>query len=317
MNYLRSPYRQVKITPGMRSRVEDQTDEIVQEIGKFSEVAANYSALAAVLAGFAFACLTTIALSPGLKPNRENSVMMAASPMTALFVSLVLVSLNYAVVAGESDGTPRLATIAVVTGIGFTCAGILLPYVLLVLLGAAAADEQSRRSQLNGAVGILKISVALAAPLLMLLQWSALRQAEILNEQMEFGAADWWCIGAATLLLLNSILALVGVYARVPGLRAAWRFFQRKQHSVLRWLSITAIGIAIAAIAARVFVLVLPYKVGWSIGWLVAVSLVYAVFAFFLTLSAMTYEVHHHGDEPDPEPNGGHIPTLQIAQHER
>jgi Co/Zn/Cd efflux system component len=93
-----------------------------------------YSQLAGVLAGFAFAALIlllTVRLAPpSTPPTTPSPFARSTRVLVVAFVGLVLTSVNYAVLAGDTSNSPRSALLELLAGLGFASSGALLLYAI-------------------------------------------------------------------------------------------------------------------------------------------------------------------------------------------
>lgn len=152
----------------------------------FSEVAAGYSELSGVLAGFAFVGITSVLVAHTRSERKDAALLYALAPMTALFIGLVFVSLNYCVLVGEDGMTRRITASSVFAGLGFASVGILLPYVVQIMIHAAGAGETPERKQLiTHATVVLKLVSVLSAPLFALLLAVAVQDYIDLDDRYE------------------------------------------------------------------------------------------------------------------------------------
>lgn len=92
-----------------------------------STTAGFYSTVAGVLAGFAFFGLILLATSGGASTKQKTG---AATVLAEALVVLVLVSIMYAILAGEPESSGRAASEEVIAGIGFAVSALLLMFAL-------------------------------------------------------------------------------------------------------------------------------------------------------------------------------------------
>jgi len=105
---------------------------------KITATAALYSELAGVLAGFAFTALMLLATTQARQGEDGGGEFSDAMRiLVAAFLSLLLVSVNYAVLAGDPGTDGRTASEEPIVGIGFATAGILVIYAVASTLRAA------------------------------------------------------------------------------------------------------------------------------------------------------------------------------------
>ncbi|MEU8232233.1 hypothetical protein AB0C12_21830 [Actinoplanes sp. NPDC048967] len=174
---------------------------VAAEPADLPEIAGYYSQLAGVLAGFSFAALVAVAT---LRPDTgaPTAFQRSLAPLTSAFAALIASSLNYAVMTGERAGTPRVAVLQAISGMGFSVAGIMLFYSVLVLLSDLWRDK--------GLVALMllrRLTVYVLPPLLVLLMWGGVRDhlGQKYGPDVGFVAADWAAIGA----LATTVIACV------------------------------------------------------------------------------------------------------------
>lgn len=258
-------------------------------VGHFPLVATSYSTLAGVLAGFAFLCLITIAVSP----TESRWQLNAAPPMTASFVGLVLVSANYAVIAGENEGTPRVASLEIFAGLGFTVSGLMLPYVLVVLLEGTARNSQGP-GPLRASAAFLRFCIGFAAPLFALFDYSALSDAlgpqrSILSQS--YGWLHIACLVIVALLVANSVLAGARRFKTWSIVARTGLWFKSRSRKSLWRLSQFSVTLGLVSIVlVQVTILFIPEDSSLGLPWVCATWMAFAVFGWLVTWSAMTYE---------------------------
>ncbi|MCC8246707.1 hypothetical protein [Saccharothrix luteola] len=206
----------------------------------FPAAAGFFSQLAGVMAGFAFASLITLIAAQLTTNHSAGKTLESGGPLLATFVALGVSSLDYAMVAGETAGTARVASLLTVSGVGFGVAGIMLLYSMLVLVRGLESDAPRSRA-ISHAMGnlIRAVIVFLLSPVVVLLTWSGARGHVI----QKYGAAagftglDW-----AALSVLLFIVVVVTV--------CAVKFFDRPQHhpAFTRFIS----GVAVVLTSASV-----------------------------------------------------------------
>ncbi len=110
-----------------------------------AQVAALYSQLTGVLAGFAFAALVLVLTrrlegseTPSHHSEGNGGVDGALGLLFSAFIGLALSSLAYAVIAGETTNPARASLEHVIAGAGFGVSAMVLMLALLELLIAAA-----------------------------------------------------------------------------------------------------------------------------------------------------------------------------------
>jgi hypothetical protein len=108
---------------------------------EIAETAGFYSQLAGVLSGFAFAALLFLVTGSGQWVTRDADLKLTLRLVVAVFVSLVLTSLSYAMLAGDTANGGRAASIQLVVASGFISAGI----ALLLLVYRVLDDLEAAR----------------------------------------------------------------------------------------------------------------------------------------------------------------------------
>lgn len=201
-------------------------------------VASLYSQLAGVLAGFAFAGLIALIAAQLTTNHSAGKTLESGGPLLAAFVALAVSSLDYAVVAGETAGTARVASLQTVSGVGFSVAGIMLLYSMLVLVRGLESDAPQSRT-ISHAMGnlIRAVIVFLLAPVVVLLMWSGARDHVIQKYgDVGFTGLDW-----ATLSVLLVVVLAVIVYAV--------KFFNWPQHHPALTQLISGVGVVLASVS--------------------------------------------------------------------
>ncbi|MEH1059048.1 hypothetical protein V6U89_28060 [Micromonospora sp. CPCC 206171] len=171
------------------------------------QLAGYYSQLAGVLAGFSFAGLVALVTARRGIDDVEVPIRHSVAPLTSAFIALVASSLDYAIVTGELAGTPRVASLQTIAGMGFSIAGIMLVFSILVLLSDLRHHVGSAAIQLLG-----NTSVLILPPLLVMLMWGGLRDhlGQKYGAYSEFVLADWIALGVFGVTLV----AVVGFRVR-------------------------------------------------------------------------------------------------------
>jgi uncharacterized membrane protein len=257
------------------------------------EVAGFYSQLAGVLAGFSFAALVALIASKREPTSGAKFRWYSVAPLTSAFVGLVASSLDYALVAGETAGTNRVAAVQTTAGMGFSVAGIMLVYSVLVLL----ADHDFGRSSTD----LLKnLTIVILPPLLVLLMWSGVRDHFVQThpDSGTFTWADWLSIG--TLLI---VLAVVAAFRRL------FKDHPRDQHRLVTRLANGSALTAFASLIATAGVISLT-TADSTVPDIIPVLalLVVAAFSIAVAYSASRYKTSLNWDE-DPAPT----PDAQAA----
>jgi protein-S-isoprenylcysteine O-methyltransferase Ste14 len=103
---------------------------------KITVTAGLYSQLAGLLAGFAFTALMLLATTRASTGKRNRAFSDATRILVAAFLSLLLNSVSYAVLAGDPGTDGRTASEEPILGVGFAIAGALVIYAIVSTLDA-------------------------------------------------------------------------------------------------------------------------------------------------------------------------------------
>jgi hypothetical protein len=170
-----------------------------------SATAALYSQLAGVLAGFAFAALIlllTVRLAPPIAGSTSPSAPAPTPPGQAFarstrvlmiaFVSLVLTSVNYAILAGDAASSPRSATLELLGGLAFSTSGILLLYAIALTFDGvnAAAGSNAHNDLVEVGKYIRSVLAIVMTPLLLLLLYLGVQDFEVANGIFHISVLD-------------------------------------------------------------------------------------------------------------------------------
>ncbi|WP_433556063.1 hypothetical protein ACQPWY_27375 [Pseudonocardia xinjiangensis] len=207
----------------------------------FSEIAALYSQLAGVLAGFSFAALIAIATVRLNESRPQKSVTSAYRPLMCSFFALVATSLNYAVMVGEKERSGRSAAVGAAAGVGFVAAGCLLVFAILVTLDTVENARPDRTGNAQKAVRLIRRIMTLVVPPLFVTLWlPALRD----HKSVKYGS------GAPFGMLDTSGLLAIGISATVSA--ALFLRYHRlsRSPSTTDLLSTPGVGVALASLFA-------------------------------------------------------------------
>ncbi len=136
---------------------------------EFSQVASLYSQLAGVLAGFAFAALIAVATVRVNSSQYDANITSAYRPLMCSFFSLVMASLNYAIVSGEKDRSGRSAAVEASAGLSFCAAGCVLVFSILVTLASVESVRPDPTGNARKTVDFVRRLLAVAVPPLFVL----------------------------------------------------------------------------------------------------------------------------------------------------
>ena len=178
-----------------------------------SETAGLYSQLAGVLAGFAFSAIFFV-LSTRLSPGVVISdLARTLRLMICGFVTLVLSSLFYALLAGETSNSGRAAMVQLVNAAGFISAGTLLLLSLLALLNriehASMPSGAGPAIPASGSIPLLRAVLAHGLPLILSLSlYSGVDDYSDARHQLEsFRFVDLIAVLAAAIALIGPVVA--------------------------------------------------------------------------------------------------------------
>ncbi|MEI8410724.1 MULTISPECIES: hypothetical protein [unclassified Kribbella] len=270
------------------------------------EVAGFYSQLAGVLAGFSFAALVALVASKRDSGTATSFRWHSVAPLTSAFVALVASSLDYALVAGETAGTNRVAAVQTTAGMGFSIAGIMLVYSILVLL----ADHGFGQA----ATGLLKnLTVVTLPPLLVLLMWSGVRDhlVQVHDSDSRLLWADWVSLG--------TLATVAGVGA---SLRVRFRNRSIEQDKLVTRLASGTAHIAFLSLIGTTALISLTTTEA-SVPDIIPVvaTLIVGAFSIAVAYSAARYQTLSDADAPpaeeftDASASEGHV-TDSAAQDE-
>ena len=129
-----------------------------------AETAGFYSQLAGVLAGFAFAAimvLLTARMAPSTRPNGDVQPFSGATRLLVVsLVGLILASLNYAILAGDSPGSHRSASLELVGGVSFGTAGLSVMYAIVLTIDGVNIAANGVHHDLQSVGDFLRAALA-------------------------------------------------------------------------------------------------------------------------------------------------------------
>ena len=176
------------------------------QVADLPAIAGFYSQLAGVLAGFAFASLIAVLAAALTSTRRLGRTLGSVSPLIGAFIALVVSSLNYAIVAGEVPGTVRVAALQVISGAGFSVAGLMLLYSILVLIKGIEVDLSSSVKYLDATARFLHtILTMVVGPLVILLLWGGVRDHTLAKYPDDAGLRG---LDILTLVVLVAVVVL-------------------------------------------------------------------------------------------------------------
>ncbi|GAA2669808.1 MULTISPECIES: hypothetical protein [Actinosynnema] len=208
----------------------------------YPAAASLFSQLAGVLAGFAFTGLITLVSTQLTSKRPTGKVLESGVPLLAAFVTLVLCSLNYAFVAAETPGRPRIATLQTSAGLGLCVASVMLLYSMLILIRGLEHDSPKSR-EISHTLGntIRFVIVVIFPPLTVLLMWSGAHDHVLqkYGPDTGFRGLDWAVLAAATQTTATAI-----IFSR--------KFFKWKQHHPDLTRRVSTLSIVLATISILV-----------------------------------------------------------------
>jgi hypothetical protein len=208
---------------------------------EIAQTAGFYSQLAGVLSGFAFAALLFLVTSSGQWATRDDDLKLTLRLVVAVFVSLVLTSLSYAMLAGDTANGGRAASIQLVVASGFISAGV----ALLLLVYRVLDDLEAARvvpSEVGAStLGSLRFLLAHALPVILIVT--------LLGGIGDYSDIHFACRPGS--LLSRPELELVGrlcvvavvvlpLFAYVDGFRY---LSSRRTILAIQWLARSAVGL--------------------------------------------------------------------------
>lgn len=212
-----------------------------------AQTAGLYSQLAGVLSGFAFAALVVILTSrltaeQALLHNDETT-----RTMVSCFVGLILVSLAYAVLAGETTNSGRAASVELLAAPGFIAAGMLLLLAILALLRTVERLSPDTTNGGSDSIHLVRLLLAHVAP--------AILAASLYGGVDDYSDARYGSHAFRTIDLVLVICYLFVVVAPVVAYRKRYKYASdttRKRD--VRTLAYAAVGLAACSAIATFLV---------------------------------------------------------------
>lgn len=197
-----------------------------------TSVAAAYSALSGVLAGFAF---TAIILPLTLSRNTSRHFGPAMMCFTSSFFALLLASIQYAVLSGEiGQGVLRGRAVhaELVSSIPLSVAVLILLYGLCQLFEAV-----SDRVEVQRAYGLLVNLTATVVPILLMVFGYTISADLVIYRRQMRGATD--CVANDGSMVAGGLIVAVGV-------AAICAFAFRRPRTSVASSAVPVLGIAVA-----------------------------------------------------------------------
>lgn len=162
-----------------------------------STTAGLYSQLAGVLAGFAFAALILLLtgrITPGSTgaTTSGHAFARATRVLVVAFIGLVITSVDYAVLAGDTSGSPRSATLELLSGLAFATSGALLMYAVALTFDGvnAAIDSTANADLLDVGCYIRRVLAIIVTPLLLFLLYLGVQDFKYASNRSRLDSVD-------------------------------------------------------------------------------------------------------------------------------
>lgn len=214
----------------------------------YGAIAALYSQLAGVLAGFAFAGLVALAAAQLTSGGRASAAKNSYASLMAALIGLVATSLNYAIIAGEDKHNSRGAALETIGGLGFCVAGLMLFYSILALLAGVKKDDGGD-SSMKHTVLLAKLCLTLGiCPLMILLLYGGVTDQESIRYGS--GTGFHWLDYAGLSFVGVSFLAGI-IFTLIPGCLNADTL-----RSIVVGIAAVCIALALVAVAGTSIVII-------------------------------------------------------------
>jgi protein-S-isoprenylcysteine O-methyltransferase Ste14 len=208
---------------------------------EIAQTAGFYSQLAGVLSGFAFAALLFLVTSSGQWATRDDDLKLTLRLVVAVFVSLVLTSLSYAMLAGDTANGGRAASIQLVVASGFISAGV----ALLLLVYRVLDDLEAARvvpSEVGAStLGSLRFLLAHALPVILI---GTLLGGIGDYSDIHFACRPGFLLSRPELELVGRLcvvaVVVLPLFAYVDGFRY---LSSRRTILAIQWLARSAVGL--------------------------------------------------------------------------
>jgi len=243
----------------------------------FSSVAGYYSQLAGVLAGFAFASLIALIIAEMDSGSKATYALQSYAPLLSTLISLIASSLNYAIIAGEKSHTSRAAALETSAGLGFSVAGFMLFFSLLVLLKGVEGDASTTtQSVAVDAARLLRFTMFFGlAPLMIILMYGGTWDHLLIKYGAQRGLKPLDV--AAIALFVIVVVAAVAIWVRYIGKPI-------DSKGLTNALCSLTIGIAVASVALSTFLGIFMSSGDTQPDWLPLVELLTVTAFVLLTL---------------------------------
>jgi hypothetical protein len=173
-----------------------------------------YSTLAGVMAGFAFLALANNLLTVDRDDREDNpSYADAGIALGAAFVSLLLVSISYAILTGDRTSGPRAAVVEIIVGAAFAAAALQMIYAI----GFLIQIHSERFERVKGFFRAIGIGLCPLGLLLVLLG-----STDFMETRLDNGGPFLEPVGWALVILLGVNALTLEVAHRRKWLVPAW-----------------------------------------------------------------------------------------------
>lgn len=160
------------------------------------------------MAGFAFAALFYFITSPSRPQSAAESESeadesatdrqdLAAQALGAAFVTLLLSSITYAILAGEPRSAGRSATIEVIAGIGFAVGAVHLFYAIVLMIRAHQQANSALERYFQNVGGLFLCPLASLMINLGISDWEETKHDRAAEAAYHFG----WVIAVAVVIV--------------------------------------------------------------------------------------------------------------------
>jgi hypothetical protein len=208
---------------------------------EIAETAGFYSQLSAVLAGFAFAALLFLVTNGGQWIGRDVDLKLTLRLVVAVFVSLVLTSLSYAMLAGDTSNGGRAASIQLVVASGFISAGIALLLLIYRMLDDLEASARAPSEVGASTLASLRFLMAHALPVILVFTLQG-----GINDYADIHFACWngSVLDRRDLELVGQLCVVAVVVLPLLAYFDGFRYLSsRKSTLAVQWLARSAVGL--------------------------------------------------------------------------
>jgi hypothetical protein len=212
---------------------------------EIAETAGFYSQLAGVLSGFAFAALLFLVTNGSGWAGRDVDPKLTLRLVVAVFVSLVLTSLSYAMLAGDTSNGGRAASIQLIAASGFISSGIALLLLVYRVLDDLEAARVVPTEVGASTLASLRFLVAHALPPILV--------ATLLGGIGDYSDIHFAChvgemLDRSDLELVGLLCVLAVIVLPLAAYPDRFRYLSiRRTIRAVQWLGRSAVGLGAAA----------------------------------------------------------------------